>query len=387
VKTARIALIAFAMYFAIGCSKDRGQVLIFDSQRPSVIADGRSVLRLRVFASGRIQPHARDLAVRHADQQHGTAEIHDSPLTLVYRPGVLPGAVRATVSGNGVRPASVTITSVPDYTDSFGDGTPDFLRLDSVTDRRAFRQWFVLIAERQAFVARLPVEINDCAALLRYAYAEAMRRHDSAWASSRDFGQNALPSDLAKYEYPYTPLGPRLFRIREGRFLPSDLTDGTFAEFADARTLIVTNTHLVSRDVARAQPGDLLFYRQFGQHSPFHSMVFLGHSQFGPGDDWVVYHTGRDGTWAGEIRRVSLSSLLRHQTPAGARYPATPTSSAFIGGTFCERYTDACTHCSRPDPCVSEPPRAGARQEGVLLCHHQQDVPPERKADHPALRA
>lgn len=321
------------MCFAIGCSKDRGQVLTFDSQRPSVIADGRSVLRLRVFASGRLQPHARDLAVRLADQQHGTAEIQDSPLTLVYRPGVLPGAVRVTVFGKGVRAASVTITSVPDYTDSFGDGTPDFLRLDSVTDRRAFRQWFSLIAERQAFVARLPVEINDCAALLRYAYAEAMRRHDSAWASSRDFGQNALPqnalpSDLAKYEYPYTSLGPRLFRVREGRFLPSDLTDGTFAEFADARTLIVTNTHLVSRDVARAQPGDLLFYRQFGQHSPFHSMVFVGHSQFGPGEDWVVYHTGRDGTWAGEIRRAPLSSLLRHPD---ARWRPIPGNSNFLG--------------------------------------------------------
>src|SRR5262249_37942958 len=56
------------------------------------------------------------------------------------------------------------------------DGTPDFLRLDSPADRAAFRQWFTAIVEYEALrpAAELPAEINDCAALLRYAYRGAL---------------------------------------------------------------------------------------------------------------------------------------------------------------------------------------------------------------------
>src|SRR5689334_21916571 len=52
----------------------------------------------------------------------------------------------------------------------------DFLRLDSAADREAFRHWFTAIAEYQALrpAQDLPPEINDCAALLRYAYREAL---------------------------------------------------------------------------------------------------------------------------------------------------------------------------------------------------------------------
>ncbi len=51
------------------------------------------------------------------------------------------------------------------WTDSFGDGTPDFLRLSDPADRAAFRRWFTLIAEYQAIRPRaeVPAEITDCA--------------------------------------------------------------------------------------------------------------------------------------------------------------------------------------------------------------------------------
>src|SRR5882757_9006219 len=57
-------------------------------------------------------------------------------------------------------------------TDRFGDGTPDFLRLDSPEDRDSFRRWFAAIAEYQALRPdqELPTEINDCAAVIRYVY-------------------------------------------------------------------------------------------------------------------------------------------------------------------------------------------------------------------------
>ena len=69
-----------------------------------------------------------------------------------------------------------------DWSDRFSDGTPDFLRLDSEEDRRAFRDWFLFLAESQYYrePARLPREIDDCASLLRFAYREALRQHDGA---------------------------------------------------------------------------------------------------------------------------------------------------------------------------------------------------------------
>ena len=53
------------------------------------------------------------------------------------------------------------------WTDRFGDGTPDFLRLTDPADQAAFRQWFTLIADYQAIrpKSEVPVEITDCAGL------------------------------------------------------------------------------------------------------------------------------------------------------------------------------------------------------------------------------
>ena len=74
-----------------------------------------------------------------------------------------------------------------------------------------------------------------------------------------------------------------------------DVKNGAFAQFADARTLVERNATLVSRDVHRALPGDLLFYRQFGQSSPWHSMIV---TRVGT-EAAVVYDTGRRPRKAG----------------------------------------------------------------------------------------
>ena len=198
-----------------------------------------------------------------------------------------------------------------------------------MTDRQAFRHWFTAIAEHQAFAGpQLPAEINDCAALLRYSYREAMRRHDAAWVKTANLGSLPIAADVAKYQYPYTPVGPRLFRVQEGLFAAQDLNDGTFAEFADVKTLVLFNAQFISRDVHRALPGDLIFYRQLEQESSFHSIIFVGHSNFGRGEDWVVYHTGPNGSWPGEMRRVQLSSLIAHPDP---RWHPVPGNRNFLG--------------------------------------------------------
>jgi uncharacterized protein YfaT (DUF1175 family) len=242
------------------------------------------------------------------------------------RAGSLGGAAESTI----------------DWHDRFADGTPDFLRLDAPADREAFRRWFTLIAEYQALrpPADVPGEIDDCAALLRYSYRNALRDHDAAWVSENGIvPPSALPS-VEKYRYPMTPLGAGLFRVRPGPFRPDDAKDGAFAEFADAKTLKDFNAYFLSRDARVARPGDILFFRQLEQNSPFHSMIFIGRSQWlsgdGPehastanaADDFLVYDTGPIGKSRGEMRRMRLAELLKYPSP---RWRPLPGNSNFLG--------------------------------------------------------
>jgi uncharacterized protein YfaT (DUF1175 family) len=234
------------------------------------------------------------------------------------RAGVWPARTTVLVEIPGARPAVATLTTKLGSSDSAGDGTPDFLRLDDPRDQAAFRRWFTFLAEVQYFQqpASRAAEIVDCAALIRYAYREALRAHAGTWAAEAHLPLVPPYESVARYQYPYTPLGSNLFRVREGGFRPSDLDDGTFAQFADAQTLQRFNTYFVSRDLARALPGDLLFFRQDSSHMPFHSMIYLGESPIAKdGVRYVVYHTGPDGAEPGEIRRLSLPELLRYPEP------------------------------------------------------------------------
>jgi uncharacterized protein YfaT (DUF1175 family) len=202
------------------------------------------------------------------------------------------------------------------WTDSFGDGTPDWLRLADEADREAFRQWFTLIAEYQATrpAAQVPKEITDCASLLRYAYREALKKHDAGWLKDSRMEVGALPGEIGAWHYPDTPLGAGLFRVTPGPFEGGDESDGAFAQFADAKTLVERNAYLVSRSVWQAEPGDLLFYRQSGQSSPWQSMIV---TQVGS-DAAVVYYAGQDvssgGAGAG-VRRTQLTDLLGNPQP------------------------------------------------------------------------
>ena len=252
---------------------------------------------------------------------------------------VLPGALAIKAVYKG-QTATISLRFDPDEEDRYGDGTPDALRLHSAADRAAFRAWFTTLAEAAASLPaeRVPAEIDDCAALLRWSYRGALHAHDEAWQAAQPFAAQpfaaqpfaALPplASVHQYVYPLTPLGAALFRAAPGAYRHGDAEDGSFAQFADARTLMQHNTFFVSRDIRRAEPGDLLFYRQLEQDSPFHSMIVTDSNE----QRWAVYDTGPMGEGSrrrrGEIRRVLLQDLLGHPD---RRWRPVPENSNFLG--------------------------------------------------------
>ncbi|MCC7124882.1 MAG: DUF1175 family protein [Acidobacteria bacterium] len=193
------------------------------------------------------------------------------------------------------------------------------VRLADEHDRAAFRDWFTLLADLQ--FEQPAADVADCAALVRFAFREAMRAHTPEW--SRRIGLPFTPRFADVRSAPRAgDNGWPLFRINNG-------TTPRYAEFADAQTLIALNTTAIGRDVSHARPGDLLYFRQPSQTQPDHIMVFVGRSHFDPdANDWVVYHTGPSDDDAGEVRKVRLATLAQHPAPRWRPLAANPQ---FVG--------------------------------------------------------
>jgi uncharacterized protein YfaT (DUF1175 family) len=330
-----LALTALAGLMLFGGSLSRPRTLILQVDRTLLPADGLSsaTLLLRTADDRRLTPGDVSLNITEGARRARIESVvaNGNAIQFRLRVGVQPGPIVVEASGKNISTGRISLTAALDSSDHFADGTPDFLRLDDAADREAFRRWFTFLAEVQAFrrPGELPREINDCAALLRFAYREALREHDSAWVN--DLRLPAMPEahSVQKYAYPFTPLGAGLFRVQPGAFRAEDIPAHAFAQFADAETLQKRNTHFVTRNIAQAEPGDLLFYRQLEQDMPFHAMVFLGPSQLEPGVlRYVVYHTGPLAGGKGEIRRVRVEELLLHPSP---RWRPVPGNVNFLG--------------------------------------------------------
>ena len=331
-----ICLIAIGALALVARRRAGPAVMVISIDRAVVPADGYSGVQVTARASD-----GRELTgvTWRVEKGKALAEMETvSPVgsdsRAVYRSGVTPGTVELAVSATGVKPARVSFDLALDPADQFGDGTPDFLRLQDGADRQAFRQWFTFLAESTYFQSEneRPSEVNDCAALIRYAYREALRTHDGPWANQLHLKSLPTSESVRKYDYPHTALEASLFRTRPGAFEPDDIADGAFAEFADAETLRRFNAHFVSRDLNAARPGDLIFFRQAGQAMPFHTMIYLGPSHFGEGEHWLMYHTGPSHSGKkkdpGELRRVTVENLMQHPYP---RWRPVPQNAAFLG--------------------------------------------------------
>lgn len=334
---AGLAVLAILSVIGIFLRTDRGGAK--PASPESMRADGFSraefVFEGSDTASGRRQYKleaapgvARIVQVRHENHRD----------IVVIQSGVVGGewkllAADPPDSGASHPPRTVAVMQVyPDWRDRNADGFPDSLELRNTTDVRAFLEWFRYLAEDQFYRENnaLNPEVKDCAGLLRYAYREALRRHDGDWATR--LGLRALQPipGVQQYNYPFTPLRANLFRLRPGSFSSEDLDADSFGQFADAENLLLYNVVRIGKDIVQAQPGDLLFYRQEDQGMPFHAMLYMGESMIEPDNEseYVLYHTGPDGEWPGEMRRRTVLELLRHPE---ARWHPVPVNPAFLG--------------------------------------------------------
>lgn len=314
--------------------------LIISADRQSTPADGNSMAIVRVKTDmgplrGRLV--STSFVPGKSPQVWEEDVDWEDEAQVPVRAGIMPGEMVVEVKV-GQRKIRKTITLTPTTADRFGDGFPDFLRLADEQDRKAFRQWSTLLAELQMTKGEddLPKEITDCSSLLRFAYRESLWRHSDEWKKANMINGVYEPASINAYELPYTPLGPKTFRVKDGVFTEDSLKDGSFAEFADAKTLMSLNAHFVSRDIAHAEQGDLLFYRQLEQESPFHSMIYVGRSHFRniaersgvEEPDWIVYHTGPVNGSKGQMKKVTVAELARHPDP---KWRPVKGNSNFLG--------------------------------------------------------
>jgi uncharacterized protein YfaT (DUF1175 family) len=190
-------------------------------------------------------------------------------------------------------------------------------RFADESDRAAFRAWFLVLADAQFY--RPTPDVADCAGLVRHAAREALRPHTPDWLRRLLIPGMPVYPEVRQRPSPRGDSVP-LFRAS---------ADGSLAEFADARTIVGYNARALGRALPSVRPGDLLYFRQGAGATPDHLMIYLGPSVFDrSASDWVVYHTGPDGTWPGEIRKVRLTDLLRH--PA-ARWRPAASNPSFVG--------------------------------------------------------
>lgn len=187
------------------------------------------------------------------------------------------------------------------------------------SDRQAFRTWFTYLADARYY--QPAPDITDCSGLVRHAWREALRAHTPEWR--RQSGLGAVPAypDVRKPPAAGGAFLP-IFRVAPG-------AQPAYQEFADARTIVRLNTRHIGRNWRAARPGDLLYFRQAGRRQPDHLMIVVGPSVFDrSAADFVVYHTGPDGSSAGEMRKVRVADLLRHPAP---RWRPLPENEAFVG--------------------------------------------------------
>ena len=129
---------------------------------------------------------------------------------------------------------------------------------------------------------------RDCAGLVRFCVDEALRPHDTGW-------KRATVSSACGCR----PTSPRTTRRCARCASPGAAPTAPRGAFAPAIDLVQENTRFVSRDLMRAQPGDLMFF-DLGDDQ--HLMVWMGH--------YIAYHTGRNDPGDTGLRALRPEQLF-----------------------------------------------------------------------------
>lgn len=260
---------------------------------------------------------------------------HKFFLTLLF---VFANLISSSCSSNSTeaqapREKSHGVSKRALFDDSNRNGIPDGAELRSYEDRSNFRDWFTAIAEMQFYkqTESWNPEQRDCSGLVRFAWREALRKHDTLWFQKMGAEYESVAPDVAAFDLEKGVLKERIFRTKDGLFNMSDLTDGTFREFADAGTLMKYNAVSIGKDRSQLKPGDLIFYYQpFVQKYPYHVMIYLGKARTNNegARDWVVYHTGASAEDKGVVKKVRLDTLDQHPDP---RWRPVVNNKNFLG--------------------------------------------------------
>jgi uncharacterized protein YfaT (DUF1175 family) len=161
-------------------------------------------------------------------------------------------------------------------------------RLDRAQSR-LFRLWLLSIVDAQLRQGPTPRwRHRDCAGLVRFSAAEALRRHDASWKHAMGLVGAVLPPELDIDEAQRESLRHRWQR-----------TDGSVASYVGALELVQENSRFISREWQQALPGDLFF---FDQGDDQHLMLWMGRR--------IAYHTGSEQPGDSGLRAVDIKELL-----------------------------------------------------------------------------
>ncbi|MGB2831771.1 MAG: DUF1175 family protein [Methylotenera sp.] len=154
---------------------------------------------------------------------------------------------------------------------------------------QAFRSWLQLIVHQQLNRGPTPRwQQRDCAGLMRFASAEALRNHDHAWLKANGFLGKKLPPELNLSAEQLT--GLRHVWLR---------SDGSQGAFVSALELVQNNTQPIGRDIAHVEVADVLLFDQ-GQDQ--HLMIWMG--------QYMAYHTGTVTLQDNGLRAYPLAQLM-----------------------------------------------------------------------------
>ncbi|AAY94711.1 DUF1175 family protein [Pseudomonas protegens] len=157
-----------------------------------------------------------------------------------------------------------------------------------VQQSQVFRAWFVRIAQEQLSQGPSPRWYQqDCAGLVRFAANEALKVHDNKWLRANGMSNRYLPPEL------------QLSEGQRGLAQQWQQGGGQTGPYVNAIKLIQFNSHLVSRDLGQARPGDLLF---FDQGDDQHLMIWMGRN--------IAYHTGTSTPTDNGMRSASVQQLM-----------------------------------------------------------------------------